>query len=93
MKQYKIVFKEVQKAVNEHDPVGLIEGGAPEDEYYAEIEKLVSLLRTETKGQPLADKIEKIFIESFGSDINADKNFYLLISQSLLELKERLGWR
>jgi hypothetical protein len=31
MQLHRIIFTNVQELVNRHDPVGLVEGGAPDD--------------------------------------------------------------
>ncbi|HBL39325.1 TPA: hypothetical protein DDZ10_01495 [Candidatus Uhrbacteria bacterium] len=47
-----------------HDPVGLIDGGAPEDEYDTEIGKLIShLLKTEKSEQKYYEVIHDVFSE------------------------------
>lgn len=91
MQVYKIIFEEVQKIINDYDPMGLVSGGAPDDEYHTEIGKIVALLRTEVEANSLAKKVENLFNESF-DEISADKNLYLIMSQKLLDLKKRLKW-
>lgn len=91
MQVHKIIFEEVQKIVNEYDPIGLVSGGAPKDEYHTEVGKIVALLRDESDTQSLAQKIESIFLESFG-DTDHNKSMYPILSQKLVELKKRLRW-
>ena len=91
MQVHKIIFEEIQKVVNEHDPVGLVSGGAPKDEYHTEIGKIVVLLRNESDKDSLTKKIEDIFLESFG-DVEHNKSVYPILSQKLLDLKKRLRW-
>lgn len=92
MELYKIVFKEVERIINANDPIGLIKGGAPNDEYHAEIGKIVNLLRTESNEKFLADKVQEVFKESFGNEIKSNKDLYLKISRQLLDLKKRQKW-
>jgi len=91
MKVHKIIFEEVQKIVNEYDPVGLVRGGAPPDEYHTEVGKIVAFLRSESDRDSLANKVEGLFRESFGN-VEANRDQYLLLSQKLLDLKKRLRW-
>lgn len=91
MQVHKIIFEEVQKIVNEYDPIGLVTGGAPKDEYHTEVGKIVALLRDESDSHPLAKKIEDIFLESFG-DTEHNKSMYPILSERFIELKKRLRW-
>lgn len=92
MSLQKIIFKNVQEIIINNDPVGLVDGGAPDDEYDTEIGKIVILLRSETNKKLLSEKVRAVFKETFGDDISQDKNLYLLISEKLLEVKNRLHW-
>jgi hypothetical protein len=91
MQVHKIIFEEVQKIVNEHDPIGLVSGGAPKDEYHTEVGKIVALLRNESRVGSLTKKIEDIFLESF-EDTEHSKSIYPILSEKLIELKKRLRW-
>jgi hypothetical protein len=41
--EYKIIKEHVRKIVTKHDPDGLIALGAPEDEYNAQTDRIISL--------------------------------------------------
>ena len=88
----KIIFQNVQEIINENDPIGLVNGGAPDDEYHAEIGKIVSVLREESEREKLAQKVAAIFKVSFGEDVEVNNDLYLQIADKLLELKNRLRW-
>lgn len=92
MNLQKIIFKNVQDIINKNDPVGLVCGGAPDDEYHAEIGKIVSILREQSTRDGLAENIRNIFNASFGKDIQVDNDLYLQIADKLLEVKSRLKW-
>ncbi|WP_341279092.1 hypothetical protein [Paenibacillus sp. FSL H8-0537] len=58
------------KVINNWDPVGLLEGGAPEDEYSIEIRKIVaqcSLCKSETD---LAKLIYTVFNDKMSVKLN-----------------------
>jgi hypothetical protein len=74
MELHKIIFKAVQEIINDYDPVGLIEGGAPDDEYHDEVGKIVVLLRKESEREPLAERIEEVFREAFGNEVKSDQS-------------------
>lgn len=92
MELHKIIFKQVEEIINNTDPVGLVDGGSPDDEYHTEIGKIVLLLREEVSEELLADKIQNIFKESFKDGVNKNRDLYLTISKQLLNLKQRLRW-
>lgn len=92
MQLHRIIFTNVQELVNRHDPVGLVEGGAPDDEYSAEVGKIVSILRQEVEASSLAEKIHQVFRDSFGDNIKVEKHLYLILATELLQLKKRLRW-
>ncbi len=92
MELRKIIFKNVQEIINNNDPVGLVDGGAPDDEYDNQVGQIVEALRTESDRVSLANKIESIFKSSFGEDCLSGKEQYLQISEKLLEMKNRLRW-
>ena len=93
MELYKIVFKNVQEIINANDPVGLVSGDAPDDEYDAEVSKIVILLRDGTDKISLAVEIGEIFKASFGDvDIQINRSQCRLIAGKLLEIKNRFKW-
>ncbi|MFG1997633.1 hypothetical protein ACGFNU_00630 [Spirillospora sp. NPDC048911] len=59
------VFEAVRAIVNGRDPEGLLEGGAPEDEYDPEVNDLVELVRG---GSPVtAEQVRAIWGHWFGA--------------------------
>ena len=48
-----------------HDPVGLAEIGAPEDEYWPEAEALIGRLREATSPEHLRQIVHTVFLEAF----------------------------
>lgn len=91
MQLQRIIFLEVEKIINSSDPIGLIEGGAPDDEYHTEIGQIVNFLHTETDTNALARKIQNLFEEKF-EEFSLNEKKYLRISDQLIELKKRLRW-
>jgi hypothetical protein len=55
---YKIAVNKVRDLVNRYDPENLIEGGAPEDEYDAYTNRIVSL---QSSGRLNEDTLKQIF--------------------------------
>ena len=50
-----------------HDPVGLAELGAPEDEYLPEVEGLLPRLREAISHEQLRQIIHSVFLQKFGA--------------------------
>lgn len=88
----KIIFQNVQEIINKNDPVGLVDGGAPDDEYHTEIWRVVSILREQSEREMLAQEVAEIFKVSFGENTDVNNDQYLQIADKLLELKNRLKW-
>jgi len=65
--KYKADFKKVQDFVNAFDPCGLIEGGAPDDEYDCLTNHLVSGVYTNKSRQELKDVILHEIEHHFGT--------------------------
>ena len=62
IKNYNIIKFEIDK----WDPVGLLNDGAPEDEYDIEITKIFSKIENLTNIEDLACHIYNVFLEMFG---------------------------
>lgn len=76
----------ITKIINEWDPIGLFPM-APEDEYDCEIDKICEFVFSthDLQVQPLAQKINKIFVEAFGADAYyEDLEQCLVIAQNIL---------
>ncbi len=62
--KYDRAFSATRQIVNKHDPIGLIELGAPDDEYEPEVTDLVRLV---LKDVPLDEgAVEAVWIRWFG---------------------------
>ncbi|MDI4645811.1 hypothetical protein [Cohnella hashimotonis] len=75
-KQYDALYMQLEPIVNEWDPIGLINGGAPKDEYDCITVQLISLLQ---QGRDQKDIFEFIIHElddHFGMGIETIKGDY-----------------
>ena len=55
---YKIQKEKVRQIVNRYDPENLIDGGAPEDEYDAHVDRILSMLQAGTLS---ASNLQRVF--------------------------------
>lgn len=67
---------EITRALNEADPIGLIEGGAPLDEYAPEIGTILPRLKEASTEQTLRRIIHEEFSRWFGVDIAGSEERY-----------------
>lgn len=61
---YQELHEKVQNVINDLDPMGLISGGAPGDEYNSEINQVMGLLHRHRDVDTLAKNIYRIFVKS-----------------------------
>jgi hypothetical protein len=62
--KYDDAYAAIRVLVNEADPIGLIEGGAPEDEYDLEVNDLVRLV---LRADPFEQKdVDAVWVRWFG---------------------------
>jgi len=59
-------WRELQKAVNDWDPVGLIELGAPEDEYECLVGPLMRMLQVGSRFEEIVRYLNQHIPEHFG---------------------------
>lgn len=85
IKDYKTLNQKVKVIINDFDPIGLIGGGAPEDEYSAQINKIVGVMQKHLDLDSLTEEIYLIFAESFGSNTIGGKEKYKKIAELLLK--------
>ena len=85
--KYKEYYRLVANVVNLADPIGLIVGGAPEDEYSSEINKILAAIRNENDKKIISQKIYKIFCDSFDEKIAGKMSTYEDIAVKIIELK------
>jgi hypothetical protein len=81
----ELVLKVVSKAVNEFDPLGLLAGGAPSDEFESEIKEIALFLteNVDCSQVALAAAIQNVFRNSFGS-YNSD---CMPVAQSIFDAR------
>lgn len=65
-REYEIAIGVVAKAIRAWDPYGLIETGAPRDEFDGEIMRITANIRDFKSPEDVAVTISKVFEASFG---------------------------
>jgi hypothetical protein len=59
-------FKELRSIINEYDPIGLIDIGAPSDEYDPEVKTIIVQLKNEMTKQEVHELVYQEFQRWFG---------------------------
>jgi len=85
-KAYKVEFNRVKNIVNNNDPIGLVSGGAPDDEYDIEIGKIM-LIKDRSDIKQFTNEVEKIFVEYFGENSIVDHGAFERIARDVLSHK------
>jgi len=73
---YSKFWYDVLFVLNSADPVGLIGGGAPQDEYASECDMIISSLKACETSEDLSNSVLEIFKRQFGGveiDLNSCK--------------------
>jgi len=74
--RYQAVVAAVEHAISEADPVGLLEGGAPADEYSPEIGTIVSRVVNAQSVEEVTTVLHEEFLRWFGDDIAGTRHAY-----------------
>ena len=85
---YKKLFKQVKQLVGKADPLGLLQHGAPSDEYDQEIAKILAHLHTCETVDQLRKSVFAIFLKSFGSDTAGSEQDYQELASALYQLRK-----
>ncbi|MFD2614157.1 hypothetical protein [Paenibacillus gansuensis] len=75
-KRYSTLYAQLEPIVNEWDPIGLIEGGAPKDEYDCITVQLIELLQQGMNHNDVFEFIVKELDDHFGMGIRSVADEY-----------------
>ena len=79
-----VQFGELRTIINMHDPIGLIEIGAPEDEYDPEVKTIIVQLENGMTVQQIHDLIYKEFLRWFGDKTTVGpKEVYVTLASDI----------
>jgi hypothetical protein len=90
---YQALVAAVEWAINEADPIGLLEGGAPADEYSPEIGTIVPRVVNAQNADEVAAILHEEFLRWFGDDTAGPRQAYeapgVRIWDALMEYRKR----
>ena len=64
-KKYKQMFSTIKVVIDRWDPYGLLEGGAPDDEFESEIALVVAKIKTIKTEDDAARVLSEVFSDAF----------------------------
>ena len=73
---YQALVVAVERAMNEADPIGLLEGGAPADEYGPEIGTIVPRIAKLERPDDVATVLHEEFVRWFGEGTAGPREAY-----------------
>jgi hypothetical protein len=76
-------MKKLKVIINQYDPIELLEGGVPEDEYEPEALEILELIRRNISLEDFQDKVKKIFVRSFSIDPKYDLSYLDKMSKDI----------
>ena len=74
--RYQHLVAAVERAINEADPIGLLAGGAPSDEYAPEIGTIVPLLANANRPDDVTGVLHGEFLRWFGEGTAGPRQAY-----------------
>jgi hypothetical protein len=74
--RYQVLVAAVERAINESDPIDLLEIGAPSDEYSPEIWTIVPRLASVERLDDVVTVLHEEFIRWFGDDTAGPRHAY-----------------
>ena len=74
--RHQVLVAAVERAINEADPIGLLEIGAPADEYAPEVGTIVPRLASVERPEDVATLLHEEFIRWFGDDTAGPPHAY-----------------
>jgi hypothetical protein len=75
-RRYQALVAAVERAVNEADPIGLLEIGAPTDEYSPEIGTIVPRIANAQQPDDVTDVLHEEFLRWFGAGTAGPRDAY-----------------
>lgn len=85
--EFQILFEEVRKISNTYDLMGLIQIGAPNDEYNPEISKILPLIDKSLNVGELATGIANVYNKMFDIDCLPSDELILKMATDIFKLK------
>ena len=74
--RYQALVAAVERGINEADPIGLLEMGAPTDEYAPEIGTIVSRISNAQQLDDVTDLLHEEFLRWFGDGTAGPRDAY-----------------
>ena len=86
---YRLAYAELSRLVEEADPIGLVAGGAPADEYGPEVSTILAGIRECASVESVQQMVHAVFVRWFGEDIAGHVSNYSDLSKNIWAWKTR----
>ncbi|PWB72811.1 hypothetical protein C3F09_06065 [candidate division GN15 bacterium] len=86
IKRYREQYQKVKSVIARHDPIGLLNQGAPEDEYELEISLILPMLCKSLSVTQLSAQLSSLFRDHYGDKTAGRKAMYEAIAADLMKL-------
>ena len=73
--QQTSLYHKIMEVVVKADPIGLLAGGAPNDEYDSEINRIIVGIKDISDEKSVLEVIYKVFVDSFGESAGIVENY------------------
>ena len=84
------IYTLVKQAIDQADPMRLLEVGAPQDEYESEIQEIVGRVGTCTTVEEVQALLHEVFVRWFDAQLAGPKEEYRAPAQSIRAGLQRL---
>jgi hypothetical protein len=74
--RYQVLAAAIERAINEADPIGLLQGGAPADEYGSEIGTILPRIANAKQPDDVTDVLHEEFLRWFGNETAGPRHTY-----------------
>jgi hypothetical protein len=75
-KRYQALAAAIERAINEADPIGLLEAGAPADEYGSEVGTILPRIANAQRPDDVTDVLHEEFLRWFGDGTAGPRQAY-----------------
>ena len=75
-KRYQALAAAIERAINEADPIGLLEAGAPADEYGSEVGTILPRIANAQRPDDVTDVLHEEFLRWFGDGMAGPRQAY-----------------
>lgn len=85
------LYSELLDLMARHDPMGLVEIGAPDDEYRPEVERILPRLEDAGSVEDLEQIIHEVFVSLFDEELAGSREHYQDVAVETWQIAAKLS--